>query len=351
MSFIRTFIPRKRGLFIVATLFIAMYAQANPWLAHIDNQRYIWQLSIPGTHDACTGDGFPEPYQTAGDKYARTQSISLSEQFHLGVRAFDFRPAVDQQADGKSYLRIFHGIFPTRLSLVQAFMILRDSLAANPTEFAIIIMQNEHKGETNEAWSSLVKELLHSAEFKGLFADFRPDLTVGELRGKILLLARDEYDTVPVGGFVRSWTFSDDIDLQRKAHIFGPKNDGQLYVQDYYDMSAPGTIAIKCAIIRQMLATSYEVHTILKKPVWVINHTSGFSETAMVEGKSFATADGYRKNAMVTNQAVLDDIKANSKRRFSGLVMMDYTGVDVSAGYPVKGLELTKAIIAQNFKH
>ena len=79
-------------------------AIADDWMANIDDAAYVSQLSIPGSHDAATGNG------TSADSFARTQEASLSEQWSAGIRAFDLRPTVSG-----SNVNINHGIISTKI--------------------------------------------------------------------------------------------------------------------------------------------------------------------------------------------------------------------------------------------
>lgn len=325
--------------------------QAADWLARISDRTYVSRLSIPGTHDAATGNGFAVGFDLFGRRFALTQDKPLAEQWHCGIRAFDLRPAVCQGRDGAPYLHLFHGAMQTKLTMADALKILRDSLAGHPTEFAIIVMRHEDGADKGDArWGSLMNELLHSAGFKDLFAAFKPDLTVGELRGKILLLSRDEYGDTPVGAYVRAWTHAADFALQAGARICTPRAESRLYVQDFYDMSFADGLRIKCACIRRMLDFSTRLHQAGQPPVWVINHTSGYSKTDNGMGYPNATADGYRENASITNQTVIDYLADASHAGPTGLVMMDFAGENLSGNYRVQGLALTQAIIANNFR-
>lgn len=83
----------------------------------------------------------------------------------------------------------------------------------------------------------------------------------------------------------------------------------------------------------------------------VINHTSGYAESVMVQGERIATSEGYRKNASITNQYVIHYLKNLSHTGALGIIMMDYAGVDISGRHEVKGFTLTKEIIAHNFRN
>ena len=150
----------KHILSLLLSLAAITTAYASDWLSRIDDDRRVCRLSIPGTHDACTGYGFVAQDTLAGNYIACTQQLDISAQWAVGVRAFDLRPDVlttqpakDPNAkyrkhhkddnQPKRMLQIYHGEFATRQTFNGVFDVLRDSLAAHPTEFAIIIMQHE----------------------------------------------------------------------------------------------------------------------------------------------------------------------------------------------------------------
>ncbi|MGM9740770.1 MAG: hypothetical protein ACI3ZP_09225, partial [Candidatus Cryptobacteroides sp.] len=54
----------------------------NNWITPLHDNIYVSQLSIPGTHDAATGDG---TFFALG----QTQELTLDQQFEIGIRAFD----------------------------------------------------------------------------------------------------------------------------------------------------------------------------------------------------------------------------------------------------------------------
>ena len=75
---------------------------AENWISRLPDHIFISQLSIPGTHDAATGNGV----QLA--MFAQCQDVSVDKQWEAGIRAFDLRPIVK-----KDHLHINHGIAET----------------------------------------------------------------------------------------------------------------------------------------------------------------------------------------------------------------------------------------------
>jgi hypothetical protein len=324
----------------------------------LPDNAYISTLSIPGSHDTGTGNGFvsitESVYGPWGDKFARTQDISMQEQWEQGIRAFDLRPAA-----WDNYINVNHGIMPTKLHFDVALYNLRDWLIANPSEFAIIHLLHASEGDKVEnVYEERLLELLGRDELKDFFVPFKPTLTVKEMRGKILLLSRDQYATKPIGGFLKNWTGSEEWYWQTLGEISGPSNAGTLYMQDYSDTHNEGGIDTKIAAMKRMLdySTKHTTKT-ASDIVWVMNFASGYSKLErlyipFIVDEQISSSDGYRDNATHTHSAILDYLSDPSyKAGPLGIVMMDYACVDWSDGYNTRGKELTDQIIANNFRY
>ena len=76
---------------IITLLFtiLSITANATDWLGRISDDMPVCRLSIPGTHDAATGEGFIDADTLAGNYIARTQALTLAKQWEAGIRAFD----------------------------------------------------------------------------------------------------------------------------------------------------------------------------------------------------------------------------------------------------------------------
>ena len=344
-------------IFLSLLLSVAAFTStyAYDWLARIDDDRRVCRLSIPGTHDACTGYGFLPQDTLAGNYIARTQELNISEQWAVGVRAFDLRPDVREEKSTKSSkkaketkrtLQIYHGEFATQQTFNGVFNVLRDSLQAHPTEFAIIIMQHERStNRDGSTWEAMVDYAL--AENSDLIVDFRPDLTVGQLRGRILVLSRDTYRPTPRGGYIKGWRFDAEVDWQKPATMHGYAMEGTLCVQDFYNMTWEGGTTAKLEAIERLLKAANSEEVAKQYPnMWFINHTSGFKYTSTEFTKEpVSTSEGYRANAADTNKFLAERIKGHMT---TGLVMMDFAGVDRSGNYDVMGKRLVQAVINSN---
>ena len=296
------------------------------WISELPDSIPVCELSLPGAHDACTGEG-------TKFNLARTQELSLQQLWDIGVRVFDFRPRVY-----KGELHIFHGPLPTKISWEEAVDVLFANLKMSPGEFAIVIFQDEggHKHENREKWDKLMKDyFLDSLKLpENILADFRPDLTVGDLRGKILFLSRTPYaKEPPTGGFISGWNFSPDGTTE--ACISGKEEAACLAVQDYF---SPRDMSSKVQSVLTM--ADYAVGA--ERNVWVINHASAYVGSS-VWSKSYA------RSAASVHAALLNQLHTYENSRGLGIVMMDFAGVDKWGKQQTLGDTLFKELVLSNF--
>ena len=338
----------KKLLLVGVLLTLCSTMQADNWMSRLPDDTYVSVLSIPGAHDAATGSGWASGMEGLGDAFARTQDLTINELWTAGIRAFDLRPCVYE-----SYMNLNHGIMPTVLHFEDVLYMLRDSLVANPSEFIVIHLLHETDGDQVEnAYNQRLTSLLQSDELKDYFMDFTKNLTVGQARGKILILSRDRYATTPVtGGYFTNWTGTANWDLQTQCRIVGKRSQSSCYIQDYSDTHGTGGITTKVNAINKLLdySTAHKT-TNVSSIVWVINFASAYSLVENLFGYEISSSDGYRDNATHTHAAILDYLNTKPAGP-TGIVLMDYAGVDRSNDYEVRGKQLTEVLIDNNFRY
>ena len=350
---------KKAYYFLLSILTtLSTSTMANNWMWRLPDNAYVAVLSIPGTHDSATGNGFSysvtEPLGMYGNKYAKTQEYSVWEQWELGVRAFDLRPALYSD-----YININHGVMPTKLHFDTALYQLVELLKANPNEFAIIHLLHASDGDkVSGGYEERLLELLNRDDIRPFLADFRPDITVKEMRGKILILSRDIYDNTPIGGFFKNWSGSEEWYWQTQGKIVGSTTTATLYMQDYSDTHEEGGVAIKVNAMRNLLDFSTKHKTSSANDiVWVFNLTSAYSKMEKINipliiNQYVSSSDGYRDNAYYTHTALLDYMAAADYTPGPlGIVLMDFAGADWSNDYNTRGGETVNAIIENNFRY
>ena len=241
--------------------FGAVYAKANGssdaineslngknWMSGIPDNRYIYEINLPGTHDSTTANSknstdnyvkiFGIPVYNSG-KYAKTQSLTLQQQLDAGVRYLDLRFSAKQgklllchgnnekAAPVNKAVKILSYLNPILLllerfdrpflSLDTQFYAYEDEectveitcesalaqvkkfLTENPSETVIITAKKEN-GDTDEflkLFNELIqmlkteinpstqKEFLYTENGKGIYSEMP---VISQVRGKIILM-------------------------------------------------------------------------------------------------------------------------------------------------------------------
>lgn len=164
----------------------------NNWMARIPANTYISQLTIPGATDAFSGEIITN-YNYPGDDEDSdfTQTLSVTVQFNKGVRAFEIGTDynVSNVACGDNS--------QSSTSVDQYLSNLKGLLDGvtgengKPTEFIVVTMYflKGAVGEYDDWVDNLASKLSSWQKNYGVTA-FRSNMTVGDARGKILLMAR-----------------------------------------------------------------------------------------------------------------------------------------------------------------
>lgn len=273
------------------------------WMKYIPDNVYVSDLSIPGTHDAAT--------YTLDFDMVKCQSRDFAAQLAGGVRLFDLRP------DGKDLI-IYHSIFSTGISLRQALGYMKDYVADNPSEGCIVFIKEENTWSGEKVSPTL-------AEYADNILNFSSKLTVGQLRGKILVISRTNYSgTIYGGNFSKGWP-----DNTSGGSIGIGYNQGEskevFWLQDQYDSSTS----------KDVKAASFKAYADKarkdKAPNdWLCNHVS--------------LAGSPKSNAQYLNPIAVEYILSNPGR--TAIVMLDYACDDA-----IGGDALVNAIVNQNVRY
>lgn len=147
------------------------------WMKVLQDTFPICKISIPGTHDSGS---------IKGGRMLKTQTADIPTQLQKGIRAFDIRL---KEKNGK--LGVFHShafqdiyweedVLPAFIGFLQVY----------PSETLIVSLKKEG-GEIKD-YASLLSASLNTSAYQRYFvADFHPELTLKNCRGKILFLHRD----------------------------------------------------------------------------------------------------------------------------------------------------------------
>lgn len=315
----------KRLLTLLLVLSTVLCANAqsidhNKWMKSLDDNLFLWRLSIPASHDAAT---------SGQSGAAKTQTYTIAQQLEKGVRMLDLRPRWDG-----SNMYIYHGITKTSVKFNDALQTMCTFLDNNPSEFLFVIMRHEEDGASDaqkKAWPTEMYNCLNAK--RNYLIDYSPTLTVKEMRGKILIMSRNHYDNGPIGAYLEGG--GDNSVYDRRA--VGPTDASMnITTQDMYNVAGSGQLDSKVAEIKKMLDRSLASNESDYRLYF--NHTSGYSKTFF----GISTADGVQSCAKTCNKVVLDHTEG--KTGPMGFILMDFAGDDTYSGQ-----KLIDRIIQNNY--
>lgn len=189
------------------------YVDGPCWMGNVHDNKFLDELSIPGTHDSgtCSVDNDTEP-QTS---QVKCQQDYIPTQLLEGIRYFDIRlgkgddPGIDH---GGFYLFKKDGNF---LHLSDVIGYFTTFLKENPTEALIMLVSRGNDEATDEGITTAFAKVMD--ENPDLFYTSSRVPTLGEVRGKIVLLHRFRL----AGNSVSGHTWGLDLtewDDKAKAH-------------------------------------------------------------------------------------------------------------------------------------
>lgn len=356
-------------------------AKLANWMGLLDDNQPVYTVTIPGSHDTATYTSWTSASSfTGAERYSVCQNKTIEEQLAMGIRAFDFRPGIIDTGNifHHNYeLNCDHGGHQTTMRYKEAIGKLTSFLKAHPTEFFVIHIYPSNSTE-NSHLSSLMNDLMNGLDKDGFLINFRPDLTVGEMRGKILFLVRNKFHDLYAmnhGGYMPTWAEEPDLNLSHTIVSYDgdAAHTSKLLIQDRSDYSNKTDKAnkVKEGYIQSVLdkMAEYGDWTSNTEPLWCLNLISGYSKTDEVAGQSISKTNGYRENAEITNTYVykyLSNLRSNVNRKAAdykpaGIVFADYVGSDVTESYKyletnipdsysTMGASLVKELILNNVK-
>jgi 1-phosphatidylinositol phosphodiesterase len=164
------------------------------WMGEIADDTLLSNITIPGTHDSCAESNIP---------FVRTQYLSIAKQMEAGLRFLDLRCRVHD--DGELYM--YHGGIPInwpkclKLDFVmnEIFIFLTKN-SPTPTETVLISINNDDtSGKEPPAvfYNAVKAHIDRTPRYKNgneRWSTSRTTLTLGEARGKAVLLRRFQPD-------------------------------------------------------------------------------------------------------------------------------------------------------------
>lgn len=239
------------------------YVDGPCWMGNVHDNKFLDELSIPGTHDSgtCSVDNDTEP-QTS---QVKCQQDYIPTQLLEGIRYFDIRlgkgddPGIDH---GGFYLFKKDGNF---LHLSDVIGYFTTFLKENPTEALIMLVSRGNDEATDEGITTAFAKVMD--ENPDLFYTSSRVPTLGEVRGKIVLLRRFRL----AGNSVSGHTWGLDLtewDDKAKAHS---DSTTMCLVQDARGFEAAGETGDKEPYCTKVYAQDKYKLSGTDKLIWVDN--------------------------------------------------------------------------------
>ena len=156
------------------------------WMRHIDDSRYLSELSIPGTHDSITSLFHSEIGMIEG--WTRCQDLDLDEQLRHGIRFLDIRLRYDDSAS-PPVLRLCHGQSDMERDFGYVLGVCERFLEAHRSECIVMSIKNE-RADHHQAFADLFAATIERPGNRAFWHTGKTVPSLGEVRGKIVLLRR-----------------------------------------------------------------------------------------------------------------------------------------------------------------
>ena len=162
------------------------YVDGPCWMKYVDDNKFLDELSIPGTHDSgtCSVDNDTEPQSSQ----VKCQQDYIPTQLLEGIRYFDIRlgKGDDPGIDHGDYYLLKKDAYFMHLSDVIGYF--KTFLNENPTEALVMLVSRGNDEATDESVTTAFAKVLD--DNPKLFYTSSRIPALHEVRGKIVLLRR-----------------------------------------------------------------------------------------------------------------------------------------------------------------
>lgn len=241
----------------------------SDWMSALPDTTPIRRMSIPGSHDSGA---------VCGNVFLKVQDASIARQLEMGVRFLDIRlkadvtPGITASTDGAdraTVLGVYHsGQYMQQTWEADVLPTLRRFLEEHAREFVTVLLKCE--GGDPQAFARLLGRSLAGAG--DVAQDFAPELTLGECRGRILFLLRDDVEGSPRATRLKGW--DDNATCHVSCHTYGGKC-GTLCVEDEYGYESIAAATYKTlATLRNMAAAALDRPAPDGSACWFVSYAS-----------------------------------------------------------------------------
>lgn len=240
------------------------YVDGPCWMSHVDDNKCLDELSIPGTHDSgtCSVDNDTEPQSSQ----AKCQQDYIPTQLLEGIRYFDIRlgkddkngdPGIDH---GRCYLLKKDGGYMHLSDVIGYF---KTFLSEKPSEALIMLVSRGNDEATDESVTTAFAKVM--GKDPDLFYTSSRVPTLGEVRGKIVLLRRFGL----AGNSASGHTWGLDLTQWDDKIAAHPDSSSMCLVQNAQGFEAEGKAGDKKAYCTKVYAQDHYECTGTDKIEWV----------------------------------------------------------------------------------
>lgn len=240
------------------------YVDGPCWMSHVDDNKYLDELSIPGTHDSgtCSVDNDTEPQSSQ----AKCQQDYIPTQLLEGIRYFDIRLGKDDKngdpgiGHGRCYLLKKDGGYMHLSDVIGYF---KTFLSEKPSEALIMLVSRGNDEATDESVTTAFAKVM--GKDPDLFYTSSRVPTLGEVRGKIVLLRRFGL----AGNSASGHTWGLDLTQWDDKIAAHPDSSSMCLVQNAQGFEAEGKAGDKKAYCTKVYAQDHYECTGTDKIEWV----------------------------------------------------------------------------------
>lgn len=262
------------------------------WLDHISDHIRLSQLTIPGTHETCA---------TGGTIWHQCQNSSVTSQLNQGIRVMDLRIG--------NGMDMYHGSTGMGINLSSVLNEVKNFLNNNPSEFVILSVKDENWSGDQTSWTNQVASLMDGTG-KAYIPGSSYDYTVGELRGKFIIIRRYGYFGGSRGIDVSTWP--------NDWYTNSPSGTPPLMIQDAYNYAAE---LASSAAGRKWGYAQRHMDAAKNDP------NNGIIYLNFMTATSISTPGDWANNMVPKLNNYLN---SNQKGRY-GFIMLDYVGTHTGA--------------------
>lgn len=212
---------RIKNLHLPATYDKPIEVDASRWMDQLADEVEFKALSIPGT-----GGTFSYNYSSSNSSWYKQQTLTLDEQWKLGIRAFEIvseRPSSGSTSLGTENVKCNKVSMGVTVADVLNTLLTKVATAndeGDVTETAVLILtyqpEGSGRGRNASTYASSLKALYDglNATQKAQIIQYTPTLTLGQARGKVMIFCRiNQRDESDGGTFADATTTLADTNI------------------------------------------------------------------------------------------------------------------------------------------